>query len=107
MLAGDHARRACGSPATPRKSHSLRAPGSRFAATSGRAQPIWVRATLIAHCREGQRFRPRSLACLTSFDVDVGAVAGVEPGELSDLGVDGDQLVAAAELFLSFGGRLR
>jgi hypothetical protein len=39
--------------------------------------------------------------------VDVTAVAGIEPGNLPDLGVGGDELVAAPELFLPFGARLR
>jgi hypothetical protein len=39
--------------------------------------------------------------------MDVGAVPWVEPGDLPDLRVGGDQLVAAPELFLPFGGPLR
>jgi hypothetical protein len=46
--------------------------------------------------------------CLGLFDVvlhvDVGAVAGIQPGDLPDAGVGGDQLVAAPELFFPFGG---
>ena len=38
------------------------------------------------------------------LDVHVGAVAGIEPGDLPDLGVGGDQLVAAAEGLLPVGG---
>ena len=38
------------------------------------------------------------------LDVDVGAVAGIEPGDLPDLGVGDDQLVAAAEGLLAVGG---
>jgi len=38
------------------------------------------------------------------LDVDVGAVAGVKPGELADAGVDGDQLVAPPEFLLRLGG---
>ena len=38
------------------------------------------------------------------LDVDVGAVPRVEPGDLPDAGVDGDELVAAPELFLPLGG---
>ena len=36
---------------------------SRFAARA----TIWVQATLIVQCRDGHRFRPSALACLTSF----------------------------------------
>jgi hypothetical protein len=36
--------------------------------------------------------------------VDVGAVAGIEPGDLPDLGVGDDQLVSAAEGLLPVGG---
>jgi hypothetical protein len=40
------------------------------------------------------------------LDVDVGAVPGVESGDLPVAGVGGDQLVAAPELVLPFGGPL-
>ncbi|MGH3846901.1 MAG: hypothetical protein ACRDS0_36585, partial [Pseudonocardiaceae bacterium] len=48
-----------------------------------------------------------SLACLTSFSTWTWErCRGVEPGGVPDAGVDGDELVAAPELFLPFGGPL-
>ena len=53
---------------------------SRFAA----AAAIWVQATLIARWRDGHLFSPRSLGLLdVVLDVDVGAVPGIQPGELA------------------------
>ncbi len=40
------------------------------------------------------------------LEVDMGAVPRVEPADLPDTGVGGDELVAAPELFLPFGGPL-
>jgi len=42
--------------------------------------------------------------CDVVLDVDVGAVTGIEPGQLPGCGVDGDQRVAAPEVFLPVGG---
>ena len=62
---------------------------------------------MIVQCRDGQPVEAEVLGlCDVVFDVDVGAVPGIQPGDLPDLGVDGDQLVAAPELLLSLGGPL-
>ncbi len=40
------------------------------------------------------------------LDVDVGAVAGVQPGDLPAAGISGHELIAAPELLFPFGGLL-